>query len=65
VIPFRRHYDEAPAGFVILFRSGFFLPSPSAALPVSQMVGVPAPFKAPPEDVQAGTSAVKLDQQNL
>ena len=34
-------------------------------LPVSQMVGVPAPFKAPPEDVQARTSAVKLDQQTL
>ena len=34
-------------------------------LPVSQMVGVPAPFKAPPEDVQSRTSAVNFDQQNL
>jgi hypothetical protein len=34
-------------------------------LPVSQMVGVPTPFKAPPEDVQPRTSAVNFDQQNL
>ncbi|MFZ0351128.1 MAG: hypothetical protein WAM03_23755 [Pseudolabrys sp.] len=34
-------------------------------LPVSQMVGVPATFKAPPEDVQSRTSTVNVDQQNL
>jgi hypothetical protein len=34
-------------------------------LPVSQMVGVPAAFKAPPEDVQSRTSAVNFDRQNL
>jgi hypothetical protein len=34
-------------------------------LPVSQMVGVPAPFKAPPEDVQSRTSAVNFVRQNL
>jgi hypothetical protein len=34
-------------------------------LPVSQMVGVPAPFKAPPEDVQSITGAVNFDRQNL
>jgi hypothetical protein len=34
-------------------------------LPVSQMVGVPAPFKAPPEDVQSIAGAVNFDRQNL
>jgi hypothetical protein len=34
-------------------------------LPVSQTVGVPAPFKAPPEEVQSRTSAMNFDRQNL
>jgi hypothetical protein len=34
-------------------------------LPVSQTVGVPAPFKTPPEEVQSRTSAVNFDRQNL
>jgi hypothetical protein len=34
-------------------------------LPVSQAVGVPAPFKAPPEEVQSRTSTVNFDRQNL
>ena len=34
-------------------------------LPVSQTVGVPAPFKAPPEEVQSRASAVNFDRQNL
>jgi len=34
-------------------------------LPVSQMVGVPMPFKAPPEDAQSRTSSVNFDRQNL
>jgi hypothetical protein len=47
---------------VLVLVSNKFEPKP---LPVSQMVGVPAPFKAPPEDVQSSTSAVNSDQQNL
>jgi len=34
-------------------------------LPVTQTVGVPAPFKAPPEDVQSRTSTLNFEQQNL
>jgi len=34
-------------------------------LPVSQMVGVPMPFKAPPEDAQSRTSSVNFDRQDL
>ena len=34
-------------------------------LPVSQTVGVPAPLKAPPEEVQSRASAVNFDRENL
>jgi hypothetical protein len=34
-------------------------------LPVSQTVGVPAPFKAPPEDAQSRASTLIFDHQNL
>ena len=47
---------------VLVLVSNKFEPKP---LPVSQMVGVPAPFKAPPEDVQSRTGAVSIDRQNL
>ena len=47
---------------VLVFVGNKLEPKP---LPVSQMVGVPAPFKAPPEDVQSRTSTVNVDQQNL
>ena len=47
---------------VLVLVSNKFEPKP---LPVSQMVGVPAPFKAPPEDVQSRTGAVNIDRQNL
>ena len=47
---------------VLLLVSNKFEPKP---LPVSQTVGVPAPFKAPPEDVQSRTGAVNIDRQNL
>ena len=47
---------------VLVLVSNQFEPKP---LPVSQTVGVPAPFKAPPEDVQSRTGAVNIDRQNL
>lgn len=47
---------------VLVLMSNKLEPKP---LPVSQMVGVPAPYKAPPEDVPSRTSAAKFDQQNL
>ena len=47
---------------VLLLVSNKFEPKP---LPVSQTVGVPAPFKAPPEDAQSRTGAVNIDRQNL
>jgi hypothetical protein len=34
-------------------------------LPVTQTVGVPQPFKAPPEDVQSRTSNLNFEQQIL
>jgi len=34
-------------------------------LPVSQTVGVPAPFKALPGDAQSTTSAANFNRQNL
>ena len=34
-------------------------------LPVAQTVGVPAPFRAQPEDVQSKTGTLNFDQQNL
>ena len=47
---------------VLVLVGNMFEPKP---LPVSQTVGVPAPFKAPPEDVQSRTGAVNIDRQNL